>query len=119
SIVSSVRDFIDRTTGIQTLAQMKGLADLVRQFGAVPPGDVLDERGYKEIYNRELLAMIRGRISRLEGGELSPPDCQIANARQMLERMRAAGVELYLVSGTDQADAVAEARILGYAHLFT
>ena len=119
SIVSTVRAFIDRTTGIQTLAQMKGLVDLVRQFGLVPADDVLDEHGYKKIYNKELLAVIRGRSERLERGELSPLDCQIQGARQMLERMRAAGVTLYLVSGTDEADVVGEARALGYAHLFS
>ena len=36
----------------------------------------------------------------------------------MLELLHAAGVKLYLASGTDEADAIAEARILGYAHLF-
>ena len=35
---SHVRAFIDRTTGIQTLAQMKGLIDLVHEFGLVTPG---------------------------------------------------------------------------------
>jgi len=119
TIVSTVRDFIGRTTGIQTLAQMKGLSDMVRQFGLVPAGEVLDEHGYKAIFNRELLATIRGRLKRLERGEVSPLDCQVGYARQMLERMREAGVALYLVSGTDEADVVAEARVLGYAHLFS
>ena len=119
SIVSTVRAFIDRTTGIQTLAQMKGLVDLVRQFGLVPADEVLDEHGYKKIYNKELLAVIRVRSERLERGEVLPLDCQIQDARQLLERMRAAGVTLYLVSGTDEADVVCEARALGYAHLFS
>jgi len=119
AIVSAVRTFIDRTTGIQTLAQMKGLVDLVRQFGLVPADEVLDEHGFKAIYNQELLALVRGRLSRLERGESSQLDFQVDNARQMLERLRAAGVALYLVSGTDEADAIAEARKLGYAHLFS
>jgi rfaE bifunctional protein kinase chain/domain len=118
-VVSAVREFIDRTTGIQTLSQMKGLVDLVRQFGLVPADDVHNEHDYKDVFNKELLAVVGERLARLERRELSPLDYQIQNARQMLERLHAAGVTLYLVSGTDEADAVAEARILGYAHLFS
>jgi rfaE bifunctional protein kinase chain/domain len=117
-IASAVRSFIDRTTGIQTLAQMKGLVDLVREFGLVPPGDVRDEFGYKAVFNEELLAVVRGRVAQLGRGELSPDDWQVKGARPMLERLQAAGVRLYLASGTDEADAAAEARALGYASLF-
>ena len=35
-IESRVRDFIDKTTGIQTLMQMKILLDVIREFGCVP-----------------------------------------------------------------------------------
>lgn len=117
-VTATVRSFIDRTTGIQTLAQMKGLAELVREFGFVPPADVLDEHGYKAIYNEELLELVRDRMTRLERGELAPADWEIKNARPLLERLQAAGVTLYLASGTDEADVVREARAMGYAHLF-
>jgi rfaE bifunctional protein kinase chain/domain len=118
-ISAAVREFIDRTTGIQTLAQMKGLAELVRQFGFVPADEVLDEHGYKRIFNAELLAQIRGRSASLERGEAPPLQFQIEGALRMLERLKAAGVTLYLVSGTDEADVAGEARAMGYAHLFT
>jgi len=118
-VTGAVRDLIDRTTGIQTLAQMKDLVDLVRQFGFVAPDAILDEHGYKAIFNRDLLALVRRRVTQLERGELSPLDWQIKNARQMLEQLHDAGITLYLASGTDESDAVAEAKILGYAHLFS
>jgi len=118
-VVDAVRGFIDRTTGIQTLAQMKGLVDLVRDFGFVPPQAVRDEHGYKAIYNETLLAMVRRRITRLRNGELTPSEFQFARAPEVLERLTAAGVTLYLASGTDQEDTIAEAGLLGYAHLFT
>ncbi|MFA5263599.1 MAG: PfkB family carbohydrate kinase [Opitutaceae bacterium] len=118
-IVSTVRAFIDRTTGIQTLSQMKGLVDLVREFGFVPENQVLDEHGYKAIFNKDLIAMVQKRIAQMERGELSPPDWQILHSRELLERLCAAGVTLYLASGTDEADAISEAQALGYAHLFT
>lgn len=118
-VVSAVRALIDRSTGIQTLAQMKGLVDLVHEFGLAAQGSIRDEFGYKAIFNKEMLAVARERISQLERGELAPDDWQIKGARQILELLHAAGVKLYLASGTDEGDVIAEARILGYAHLFT
>jgi phosphoglycolate phosphatase-like HAD superfamily hydrolase len=117
-IVSTVRAFIDRTTGIQTLAQMRGLVDLVREFGLVPAAEVRDEHGYKAIFNEQLLGAVSRRVAQIRRGELAPEDWQIKNARRMLERLAAAGIKLHLASGTDVGDAVAEARLLGYEHLF-
>jgi rfaE bifunctional protein kinase chain/domain len=118
-VVSAVRAFIDRSTGIQTLAQMKGLVDLVHEFGLVPQGGINDEFGYKAIFNKEMLAVVRERVAQLERGALAPDDWQIKGAHQMLELLHAAGVKLYLASGTDEGDTAAEAHILGHAHLFT
>ena len=56
----SVRAYIDQTTGIQTLVQMKGLVGLVRRFKCVPESAILDEHGYKEMYNQQLLALVEG-----------------------------------------------------------
>jgi len=117
-VQDSVKQFIDRTTGIQTLVQMKGLAELVRQSGFVPQSDVLDEHGYKHIYNIDLLKMVRTRIDKLQRGELEPKDFQIKNAVLLLERLHRRGIKLYLASGTDETDAIAEAEAMGYADLF-
>lgn len=117
-LTSIVRAFIDRTTGIQTLAQMKGLVDLVREHGFVAPADILDEHQYKAIFNEELLALVHARQTQLSRGELASGDWQIKNALPLLQRLHAAGVKLYLASGTDEADVIAEAKALGYAHLF-
>jgi phosphoglycolate phosphatase-like HAD superfamily hydrolase len=118
-VTSTVRHFIDRTTGIQTLAQMKGLVDLVREFGFVAPAEVKDEHAYKAIFNESLLALVRSRIAQVERGELTADDWQMKGARPFIERLHAAGVTLYLASGTDHEDAVAEARLLGYERFFT
>ena len=56
-----VDEYIDKTTGIQTLVQMKGLLGLIREFGCVPEEKILDESGYKKIYNDELLKMVKER----------------------------------------------------------
>ncbi|MCI0531072.1 MAG: carbohydrate kinase family protein, partial [candidate division Zixibacteria bacterium] len=70
-VQSRVNEFIDKTTGIQTLLQMKGLVGLIREFGLVPEEMVLDEFGYKQIYNDALLQMVNVREEKLKKGELS------------------------------------------------
>jgi phosphoglycolate phosphatase-like HAD superfamily hydrolase len=117
-VYSRVVDFIDKTTGIQTLVQMKGLVELVKEFGLVPADQILDEFGYKEIYNNELLKMVREREVKLTRGELSIEDFTLKNAVLLLEKLYKAGVKLYLASGTDEVDVRNEARIMGYDHLF-
>ncbi len=113
-----VLEFIDQTTGIQTLLQMKGLVSMVREFGFVPEEQVLDEFGYKKIYNDGLMEMVRGRVDKLTRGELDVADFTVKNAVPFLKALRAAGVRLYLASGTDEEDVIQEAKVLGYADLF-
>lgn len=113
-----VIDFVDKTTGIQTLVQMKGLVELVREFELVPSEQILDEFGYKEIYNEELLKMVKEREAKLSRGELAVEDFTLKNAVLLLEKLYNSGITLYLASGTDEEDVKNEARILGYNHLF-
>jgi len=113
-----VRDYIDRTTGIQTLVQMVGLIEMVREFGRVPEEEILDEHGYKAIYNRELMRRINERIEKIDRGELSAADFTMKGAIEFLRHLRKCGLHLYLASGTDQEDVLREAQILGYADLF-
>ncbi len=113
-----VSEFIDKTTGIQTLVQMKGLLELIREFGCVPESEMLDEYGYKKIYNAELLKMVNDRVRKFKAGELSLEDLTMKNAIPFLNKISSAGVQLYLASGTDQEDVEGEAGVLGYDHLF-
>jgi phosphoglycolate phosphatase-like HAD superfamily hydrolase len=117
-VTRASREFIDRTTGIQTLVQMHGLVDLVRSFGCVPENEILDAAGYKRIYNEALLEMVRERVRKLERGELAPEDFHVKNAHALLRALHERGVALYLASGTDVEDVIAEARAMGYADLF-
>jgi rfaE bifunctional protein kinase chain/domain len=113
-----VADFIDKTTGIQTLVQMKGLIELVKEFGCVPEEEILDIFGYKKIYNDELLLMVKEREQKLQKGELSLDDFTLKNAVPFLMALYQAGVKLYLASGTDEEDVKSEAKALGYDYLF-
>ena len=117
-VVDAVREVIEKTTGIQTLAQMQVLVDLVRQFGCVPAAEILDIHGYKKLYNDALLEMVSGRVAKLQRGELDAGDFQIKKATGLLRQLHQAGVKLYLASGTDEEDVKAEAQAMGYADLF-
>ena len=117
-VATRVAEFIDKTTGIQTLVQMQGLIALVREFGCVPEGEILDIFGYKKIYNDELLLMVKEREKKLQRGELALDDFTLKNAVPFLMRLYQAGVKLYLASGTDEEDVLNEAKALGYDYLF-
>ena len=117
-IVASVRDYIDKTTGMQTLAQMKGLVNLVRRFRCVPETEILDEFGYKKMYNDALSALVNRRIHKLEHGELNVVDCTMKNAVEFLNLLHRRKAILYLASGTDREDLEREAGFLGYRDHF-
>jgi rfaE bifunctional protein kinase chain/domain len=117
-VQSRVDEYIDRTTGIQTLAQMKGLIGLIREFGIVNEEAILDEAGYKQIYNLELLKMVNERVKKYERKELTADDFSLKGALPFVKKLYDAGVKLYLASGTDVEDVKREASILGYDHLF-
>jgi phosphoglycolate phosphatase-like HAD superfamily hydrolase len=113
-----VKEFIDKTTGVQTLVQMTGLVDIIREFGFVPEEKILDGFGYKKIYGDELLSMVKVRERKFASGELSINDLTIKDAVPFLQRLYDAGVQLYLASGSDEEDVKEEARTMGYDHLF-
>jgi len=118
TVLGRVRDYIDKSTGIQTLTQMRALVEMVREFGCVPEEHVKDEFGYKADYNAALMEMVRARTAKLCSGELGVEDFTLKGAVQLLRALHGAGIRLYLASGTDREDVVAEARALGYADLF-
>jgi len=91
---------------------------LVRQYGLAPENEILDEHGYKQIFNQQLLKTIEKRTAKLKSGELSPEHFQIKNTMALLRELHRRGIKLYLASGTDQADVAAEAQTMGYADMF-
>jgi len=111
-------DFIDKTTGIQTILQMEGLVNMVQEYGLVPEDQILDKFGYKEIYNDALLKMVNDRVESLKNGKSSVNDYTVNGAVDFLHKLSSKGITLYLASGTDQDDVIAEAKLLGYADLF-
>ncbi|OFX38602.1 MAG: hypothetical protein A2X05_14420 [Bacteroidetes bacterium GWE2_41_25] len=113
-----VQEFIDKTTGIQTLVQMHGLRDMIIEFGFVDEEKILDATGYKKIFNDELLLMVRSREKKFKDGELTLDDFTLKNSVPFLRKLYDSGVKLYLASGTDIEDVISEAKALGYDNFF-
>jgi len=113
-----VRKFIAKTTGIQTITQMHGLLELVREFKLVPEEKISSPEQYKAIYNEELKELVNLRIAKLDRGELTVGDFTIKGAIPFLRALQASGIRLYLASGTDEEDVKLEAERLGYADVF-
>jgi hypothetical protein len=117
-VTHRVREYIDKSTGIETLVQMEALVEMVTEFGVVPACDIVDKFGYKTIYNDALIAVVKGRLAKYQRGELNIDDLTVKGAVAFLQSLRGMGVTLYLASGTDHDDVRAEALALGYADLF-
>ena len=117
-VLARVRDYIDKSTGIQTVLQMEALVEMVREFHLVGEDGLLDAVGYKQIYNDALMAMVDERIAKFRNGQLDIGDFTVKGAVEFLEALKAKGVRLYLASGTDIDDVKNEAAVMGYGDLF-
>ena len=106
--------FIDRTTGMQTIYQMMGLADLVRDRGAIP----LDPKEYKRIYQERLWQRIEHRVRGLRDGSLSKEAYLVPGSVSLLKELQRKGVICYLASGTDIEYVRDEAAVLGLGGYF-
>jgi phosphoglycolate phosphatase len=103
-----VEDFVWRLTGKETIYQMMALADAVRARGGAP----LEPLAYKKIYLDRLWTRISGRIEGLRNGSLPPDQFTVPGSREVLEALRERGLQLYLASGTDDANVKEEAALL-------
>ena len=113
-LAALVTDFVTQLTGKQTIYQMIELAEQVSVRGAVP----LDPLEYKQQYLDLLWERIGDRVRGLEAGELNPEDHLVPGSRRLLERLAAAGITMYLASGTDLPYVQNEARVLGLEPYF-
>lgn len=107
-----VADFIDASTGIQTIRQMKWLCEQVALQGDTP----LDPWEYKAEYNRRLMENVAKK--RLQAQNGSKDEFIILGAEDFLKSLKDKGIKLYAASGTDDADVKAEAAVLGIDKYF-
>ena len=117
-LVRMVREYIDASTGIQTIYQMQWLADKVLEQGK-NKSPLAGPWEYKEEYNRRLMLPVSHRIAQIKSGEKTAGDFLIAGSGEFLRALGEAGIEIYVASGTDHPDVVNEAECLGVSSFFT
>ena len=106
-------EFVDRLTGKQTIFQCMRLDEEV-----VKRGGAKTEPGlYKDEYLRRLRIHIKNRVQELRDG-CDPSDYLVPGSMALLELLKREGFKLYVASGTDEADVLEEARLLGLNHYF-
>ena len=117
-IENRVDEYIEKSTGVQTILQMEALVLIVKEFGLVAPDDILDIMGYKEEYNQKLMVEVESRIVEIMEGRKLKKDFLVPGAVEFLELLKKQGLELHLVSGTDDIDVKREAEFLNIAEYF-
>lgn len=110
--VRKVARYIDESTGIQTIEQMKWLC---QEALALNPDAPADPWFYKKEYNDRLMQSV---ARKREDAKTHPEDYQIAGSRAFLQALKERGLCLLAASGTDQEDVRKEAEALGLAGYF-
>lgn len=115
-IVREVNEYIDYSTGIQTIHQMKWLEEAVVRHGLNPERH--DAWWYKAEYNSRLLQPVTARVAQITSGKAAREDFMMAGTRQFLEALHEAGLSLSVASGSDHSDVVREVGTLGVTDYF-
>lgn len=110
--------FIDETTGIQTIVQMQGLVEMVKKEGYIEESNIKTAAEYKSIYLDELMVSVNDRIKRFKRGERGVSEYTMLGAMNLLNLLHEKNLTLYLASGTDEENVIEEASVLGYANRF-
>lgn len=113
-----VDEYINESTGIQTIHQMKWLAETVKARG-MNPGASEDPWWYKGEYNRRLMENVSRRVQAVKDGELPREHFMICGSEAFLDALKKHGVRLYVASGTDHPDVINEVAALGLSDYFT
>ncbi len=107
-------DDMMKLNGKQTIYQMMQFAERVSERGGVPQ----EPLWYKHEYLRRLEEKIQDRIARLRTRKSSPDEFLLYGSRNLLELLKARGLNLYLASGTDEVFVKREAQLLGVTPYF-
>jgi len=110
-LINKVRDFIDESTGIQTIYQMDWLVEQLEHYKRNP--EIHDAWWYKDEYNRRLLEEVSKRTDKLLSGERKPEDFQIMGSFEFLASLYERGIDIYIASGTDDEDGQREVDLIG------
>ncbi len=111
---TTVESYVWRLTGKETIYQMMALSEEIAKRGGAP----LEPLAYKAEYLRRLEAHIAERSQGLRAGTIAPDTLLVPGSRALLESLYGRGVAIYLASGTDHEDVVAEASLLQIDRFF-
>jgi phosphoglycolate phosphatase len=109
-----VEEFVWRLTGKETIYQMIAFAGAVQARGGQP----LEPLAYKKMYLDLLWQKIETRVEALRKGQTDPKEYLVPGSLDLLERLKARGLKMYLASGTDEIYMKEEARLLGVTKYF-
>jgi phosphoglycolate phosphatase len=111
---SLVEEFVWRLTGKETIYQMIAFAEAIQARGGKP----LEPLAYKQMYLDLLWHKIESRVEALRKGQADPQQYLVPGALDLLDRLKARGLKMYLASGTDEVYMKEEARLLGVTKYF-
>lgn len=109
-----VRTYISDSAGIQTIFQMKWLAEQV----SLRYGCAEDPWEYKAEYNRRLMETVAKRRKAVADGSEKREKYMISGSESILKMLHNKGVALYVASGTDDPDVAAEVGALNLTEYF-
>jgi phosphoglycolate phosphatase len=109
-----VEEFVWRLTGKETIYQMIAFAEAVQARGGKP----LEPAAYKQMYLDRLWQKIESRVEALRKGQADPQQYLVPGSLDLLDRLKARGLKMYLASGTDEIYMKEEARLLGVTKYF-
>lgn len=111
------KQYIDESTGIQTIHQMKWLCEKVMS-GQNPKHAPPDPWFFKEEYNRRLMVGIDEKRRAIAKKPVLRQTYLIPGAENFLQLLQKNNIALFAASGTDETDVQAEAKLLGLAPYF-
>jgi phosphoglycolate phosphatase len=109
-----VLEFVGRLTGKETIYQMMAFADAIRERGGTPQEPIV----YKKMYLDLLFKHIEHRLTALRSKRASAQEYLVPGSIALLNDLKERGLTMYLASGTDHADVVEEAKLLGIHDYF-
>lgn len=113
-LAAHVEEFVMRLNGRQTIYQMIQLADEVVKRGGQP----LDPIAYKHRYHDLLWRQVGERVESVRSRRVPRDEMAVPGSRELLQTLRAAGLSLYLASGTDLKYVRDEVEVLGLTEFF-
>ena len=113
-LTNYVTNFIDQTTGKQTIYQMISLAEAIKKRG----GKSLEPLDYKRMFLERMNAHIQKRGEGLQNGKIAPEEMVVPGVYDLLDSLKARYICCYLASGTDEQYVKKEAVALHIDHYF-